>query len=109
MLNNCFTFSCQYLENNGIEVPRYFKGMDRVKDHNKFIKQYQSFLDNDIHYHFFESFCDYVNAPKKNDIILDDNSVGVVINAYKYISIYGKTMKPKLFDIDKTKKILRTK
>jgi len=105
---NCFTFTYKYLKNNGVYVPKEWKQYTQ-KDMKRFILDYQYFLNNRIHYDFFESFCEYVNEAQENDIIIDDFGVGVAINKFKYITIKEKNSKSFLYDIEKHQKILRVK
>lgn len=76
-------------------------------DMKLFIVEYKFFLENKLHYKFFDSFCSRVDKAQKNDIILDDNSVGIAINSFKYMSINDRNMQEKMFDINKDKTIMR--
>jgi len=101
---NCFTFVYGYLLSKGVYLPSSWEEYTK-QDMRIFVSKYKWFLQNKMHYKFFESFCSYVDTAKENDIIIDDNGVAVAINKFKCYGIFKK--KPTIMDIDKNKKILR--
>jgi hypothetical protein len=107
-MDNCFTYTFKKLQDAGYDLPKRW-GNYTQDDMRLFIVDYKFFLDNKLHYKFFNSFCERVDQATKNDIILDDNSVGIAINSFKYMSINDRNMKEKLFDINKNKIIMRIK
>lgn len=107
LINNCFTFTCKKLRNEGYTLPSSFMNYNLWNDLKFFIIEYKFFLDNKLHYKYFESFCSYVDEAKENDIIIDDDGVGVAINRFKYISTRELDKRVKMYDIEKNQKILR--
>lgn len=104
---NCFTFVYKYLQNNGVNVPTRW-GIYNEKDMRLFMVEYKFFLDNKLHYKFFESFCSYVGEAQENDIIIDDNGVAVAVNKFKCYGLLHGHKEPFLMDIKKTQKIMRS-
>ena len=106
ILDNCFTFTYKSLVFKGYDIPSSWETWT-VKDMRKFIKNYKWFLENKKHIEFFESFCFYTNEATENDIIINDKTVGLAINRFKYITIKEKNGKVALCNIKKEDKILR--
>lgn len=107
-MDNCFTYTYRMLKKAEFKVP---KAWDRYtdKDMRKFIVEYETFLSNKVHYAFFESFCEYVEDAVLNDIIIDDNGIGIAVNRYKYMTIAENSGKVTMDNITRDKKILRVK
>lgn len=106
MCHNCFTYTFTRLKATGFVLPTVFEGFE-ADDLRYFIKEQQFFLDNKVHYRYFESFCKYVDEAIENDIIIDDFGIGVAINKYKYMTIKDSNRRSTLCDISKGQKILR--
>lgn len=106
-MQNCFTYTFKKLKNLGLNIPIKWKNYDAILDSKVFIRDYQYFLKNKLHYKYFESFCSYVNEAKENDIIIDDKGIGIAINKFKYMTIKDKTGLSSLCNIEKDQKILR--
>ena len=105
-MENCFTFVCSELEKHKIKVPIEWGGFSRVNK-KLFIVDYKYFLENKLHYEFFYSFCNKVSTAQKNDIILDNDGIGIAINRFKYMTIKDKNNKHCLSDIVSGQTILR--
>lgn len=105
-MNNCFTYTYKRLRVLGHNIPTKWENWT-VNDMRIFITNYQWFLENKKHYQFFESFCEYVDVAQENDIIINDDGVGIAINKFKYMTIREKDKRAKMCDITKEHKILR--
>jgi len=105
-MDNCFTYTYRRLRASGLDIPTQWENWS-IKDMRTFIKEYKWFLENKKHYQFFESFCEYVDTAKADDIVVDDGCIGIAINKFKYMTIREKGGQAKMYDITKNHKILR--
>lgn len=105
-MDNCFTFTYKQLLAKGYKIPLSWETWT-VSDMRYFIKNYKWFLEKQKHRLFFESFCSYVKEAKENDIIINNNGVGIAINKFKYMTIRDRSNKQCICNIEKTDYILR--
>ncbi len=105
-MTNCFLYTYNVLEKEGISMPVSFNGysMNNVK---KIIAEYKDILAKEIHYRFFEGFCSYVNEAKKNDVVIHKDGVGVAINRFSYVTIAFSPIRREICTINKYCRILR--
>ena len=85
-MDNCFTFTYQYLKKQGFNVPDNLgtlKYDEIVKD---IITNHKYYLKNKLHIKFFEGWTKVVNEAVKNDIILHNFGVGVAIDKHRLVS-----------------------
>jgi len=103
---NCFTYTFKTLTREGYEFPKEF-GEYCTSDLKAIIRDYQSILDKNIHYAYFESFCEYVDEAQKNDIIIHKHGVGIAVNSMMYVTILPNPMRRMLQKIGKGCKVMR--
>lgn len=78
---NCFKFTIMYLKIKGLNPVEQWKDFDYSKRPHEIDDNTKFFLDNKMHYDFFNSFTRQIHdGPMENDIILHDGGVGVAIN-----------------------------
>ena len=106
MFNNCFTYTYKQLYSLDYKVPKAW-GKYTNKDMKLFIKDYKMFLDNKLHFKFFESFCKYVKDIKKHDIIISNECIGIAVNKFKFMTIRERDGLARLYDIEKDMKAMR--
>ena len=102
----CFSYTYKTLAKEGYDFPNNWEGYS-TSNLKKIQADFKKILDEKIHYAYFESFCTYVDTAQKNDIVINDNGIGVAINALKYMTIGEKRCGPMLAKITKDDKILR--
>jgi len=119
-MTNCFIYTYKTLARLGYDVPKSIEftynteeeekteTFSMAKDAKKFISDFQFFLDNKIHYAFFESFCDYVDKAEKNDIIISDDGIGIAVDKYRFTTTRDRNGLICLDDI-RDKKVMRVR
>jgi hypothetical protein len=79
---NCFTASYDFLRIKGYKVPDTWNGWN-YDNPDCFVMYDKDFLKRRDHIAFFKSFCDQVENPEKDDIVLTRSSVGIALNGTK--------------------------
>ena len=83
-MRNCFTVAIKHL-NLYYQLPDGWKGYTLdVNNMDQYVIDQARFLARRDHIGFFSSFCDEVDRPEKNDIVLTRKSVGIAINKFAY-------------------------
>lgn len=106
MSNNCFTFVYDMLIVLGYQVPDKWGGFT-IKDRKYFVEMPRAFLGSNLHFLFFDSFCDEVEQAQKDDIIITKSSVGLALNKSKMWVWSELINKPVIRQIKPHYKIMR--
>ena len=103
---NCFTYTYKTLRKLGYDLPSTWgkystSNMKEIENDSKLITEAK------MHYDYFESFCSYVKDIQPDDIVINDNGVGLAVNKYKFVTVCEKRTCRALMNITKDCKALR--
>jgi hypothetical protein len=90
VMNNCFTFTYQFLKNQGFKVPSNLGNLNYEETKNDIIQNYKYYLKNNLHIQFFNGWTEIVTTPQKNDIILHKFGLGIALNKHRFLTMNHK-------------------